>query len=138
MATVTAFIRTSKKTDRANVRFRLRDGRETQLFYKSPLEVNPTVWDAKKQEIKAKIVYDTAKRAEFNQNVANYKKLLLDVYRSMPLNEPITTDKFKIEVDKTLHPEKYGLSLTPQTFFEVWNEFLKTKNWLNPESVPLW
>ncbi|MDD3891517.1 MAG: phage integrase SAM-like domain-containing protein [Bacteroidales bacterium] len=127
MATVTAFIRTSKKTDRANVRFRLRDGRETQLFYKSPLEVNPTVWDAKKQEIKAKIVYDTAKRAEFNQNVANYKKLLLDVYRSMPLNEPITTDKFKIEVDKTLHPEKYDLSLTPQTFFEVWNEFLKTK-----------
>ena len=132
MATVTAFIRTSKKTDRANVRFRLRDGRNIQIFYKSSLEVNPVVWDAKKQEIKAKIVYDTAKRAEFNQTVANYKKLLLDVYRSMPLNEPITTDKFKIEVDKALHPEKYGLSLKPQTFFEVWEEFLESKKLAEP------
>lgn len=32
MATIKAFIRTGKKDKEANIRFRLSDGRETQLF----------------------------------------------------------------------------------------------------------
>ena len=54
MATITAFIRvatTKKKT--ANVRFRLRDGRNVQLLYSSKIEVLPERWDSKREEIKA-------------------------------------------------------------------------------------
>ena len=41
MASVTAFIRVSRKRiDRANVRFRLRDGRNIQLYHASELEIN--------------------------------------------------------------------------------------------------
>lgn len=44
MATVKAFIRTSTKAkDFVNVRFRLTDGRNIQLFHKSDLKVNPTI-----------------------------------------------------------------------------------------------
>jgi len=47
MATVTAFIRT-KKTEKnypANVRFRIRDGRDFQAFHKSEFSVIPDKWD---------------------------------------------------------------------------------------------
>ena len=48
MATVTAFIRVaSKKKDKVNVRFRLRDGRAVQLLYVSDLTVNPDHWNPK-------------------------------------------------------------------------------------------
>ena len=33
MATITAFIRTSKKSKEVNVRFRLRDGRNVDLYH---------------------------------------------------------------------------------------------------------
>ena len=52
MATVTAFIRVStKKAEKATIRFRLSDGRVKQLFFTSEIEVDPTKWDAKTQEI---------------------------------------------------------------------------------------
>ena len=53
MATVTAFVRTSStKSDlNVNLRFRLRDGRNTQLFYKSDIMLNPDLWDGKKEKV---------------------------------------------------------------------------------------
>ena len=56
MATVLAFVRVKKGIDRAFVRFRLRDGRNFQLYHVSNIEVNPSNWDKKRQEIKAKVV----------------------------------------------------------------------------------
>ena len=56
MATVKAFIRVSakKKSDAdVAVRFRVSDGRTVQLFHKSDIFVDPNVWDAKKESIKA-------------------------------------------------------------------------------------
>ena len=60
MSTVTAFIRTTKtdKNKPVNVRFRLRDGREFQLFHKSELSVLPDKWDQKQQKIKACCIID--------------------------------------------------------------------------------
>jgi integrase len=127
MASVTAFIRTTNsKAERANVRFRLRDGRNTQLFYKSSLEVKPTSWDPKKNEIKAKVAFDDNERAKFNQDVANTKKLIRDVYSALP-NINITSEILKTEIDKKLHPEKYGLITKPVSFFESFNHFLQVK-----------
>lgn len=128
MATVTAFIRVStKKADKANIRFRLRDGRHLQLFYKSNIEVNPAHWDPKKQEIKSKVVYDDDKRAKFNTSVGNMKGVILSAFNSVSEKESLTSDMLEVEVDKAINPEKYGLKVKPQTFFEVFNEFILEK-----------
>lgn len=128
MATVTAFIRVStKKVDKANVRFRLRDGRDRQLFYKSNIEVNPSVWDATKQEIKAKVVFDTDKRAEFNGRVAKMKNRILNVYNSCPVKESLTSEMLETEIDKELNPEKYGLKHDKQSFIEIFGRFIEEK-----------
>lgn len=54
MASVKAFIRVSTKRKSVTVRFRVSDGRNVQLFYKSDILVDPTAWDEKKECIKAK------------------------------------------------------------------------------------
>ena len=127
MATVTAFIRANQKAEKANIRFRLRDGRNTQLFYKSNLEIKPSIWDSMKQEIKARIVFDNSKRDLFNKDVANMKKTVLDVYNSIKDQENLTSDILENEIDKVLNPEKYGLIQKQQTFFESFTEFLTVR-----------
>lgn len=126
MATVTAFVRTSmKRTGKVNVRFRLSDGRSIQLFHRSEIEVEPEFFDAQKQEIKAKIIYDKDERTKFNNAVADRKKLIRSIYDK---SHEITSEKLDIEIDKSLHPENYkieGEVELSQNFFEIFDEFLK-------------
>ena len=122
MATISAFVRTSKNKTKCKVRFRIRDGRDIQLFYTSNLEINPIHWDAKRQEIKSKVVYDTIERTEFNTNVAKWKTILLEVYTSLSDKENLSSESFCVEVDKYLHPEKFHLQ--KPGFFELCDEFL--------------
>ena len=84
MATVTAFIRTLKtdKNKSANVRFRLRDGRDFQLFHKSELSVIPEKWDVKQQKIKARCIIDELERKTFDTNVNDRKALIKSIYLS--------------------------------------------------------
>lgn len=66
MTTVKAFIRTGKKDKEVNVRFRLSDGRNVQLFHKSDIMVSPTLWDAKTEKYKAKSIIKLDIRTSFN------------------------------------------------------------------------
>lgn len=128
MASVTAFIRVSRKRiDRANVRFRLRDGRNIQLFHASELEINPSDWDATRQEIKAKVLYDAEKRATFNKAVADRKSMMLEIYNAAAIKEDLTSDWLELEIDKRLHPEKYIVEEHRQTFFEAYEEFIEKR-----------
>lgn len=128
MATVTAFIRVStKKSEKANVRFRLRDGRKLQLFHKSKLEVNPAHWDASKQEIKAKVLFDTVKRAEFNQSVANIKRLILEIYSETKDQATLTSEILDVEIDKKINPDKYGLNEKKESFIETFTRFINDR-----------
>ena len=128
MASVTAFIRVSRKRiDRANVRFRLRDGRNIQLFHASELEINPSDWDATRQEIKAKVLYDAEKRATFNKAVADRKSMMLEIYNAATVKEDLTSDWLELEIDKRLHPEKYIVEEYRQTFFEAYEEFIEKR-----------
>ena len=134
MATVTAFIR-STKTDKAkpvNVRFRLRDGRtgidkETgkeyegiQLFHKSEITVSPDRWDDRQQKIKARVVIDERERNIFDNAVADRKKIIKDIYQQE--GKTLTSDVLETEIEKRLHPERYPVSKL--TFFEVYDKFL--------------
>ena len=124
MASVTAFIRVSRKRiDRANVRFRLRDGRGVQLFHASELEINPSDWDATRQEIKAKVLYDAEKRAAFNRAVADRKNMMLEIYNAASDKEGLTSEWLDREIDKRLHPDRYIVEQPRQTFFEAYEEF---------------
>lgn len=128
MATITAFIRIStKKKKKANVRFRLRDGRSVQLMYASNIEVTPEHWDAKKEEIKAKIIIKPEERAEFNKNVSDVKNAIARIYNRVPIKEGLTSDWLKEEVDKELHPEKYDIIEKQKTFFETFDYFLESR-----------
>lgn len=125
MASVTAFIRVSKKSVlSANVRFRLSDGRNVQLFHKSELTVNPAHWDGKKQDIKAKVVCDAREKAKIVNGVPARKSLILDIYNSTPDKSALTSEWLEREIDKRLLPEKYMAEKKAQTFFEAFDEFL--------------
>ncbi len=128
MATVTAFIRTTKKkSDKTSIRFRLRDGRTVQLFHKSEIEVNPALWDGAKQEIKAKVICDADERLRISTAVPARKRLMLEIYNVIDNKEELTSDWLETELDKKLHPEKYNLNERPQTFFEAFDEFLEKR-----------
>jgi site-specific recombinase XerD len=127
MATVTAFIRTTKKrADRVNIRFRLRDGRTIQLFHTSEIEVPPAAWDGTRQEIKAKVIFDADERLRIARDVADRKSLVLRIYNAATGKEALTSEWLETEIDKRLHPEKYDLDRV-QTFFEAFDEFLQKR-----------
>ncbi|NDW19901.1 hypothetical protein D0T53_13460 [Dysgonomonas sp. 216] len=124
MATTTAFIRTSKKSKEVNVRFRLRDGRALQLFHTSEFVINSELWDDKKQSIKSKVLYNEVKRTEFNNSVNERKILITDIYSKNIGREDLTSEWLDTEIDKRLHPEKYGIKEKQQTFFDAFDDFL--------------
>ncbi|MDP3643140.1 MAG: phage integrase SAM-like domain-containing protein [Bacteroidota bacterium] len=126
MASVKAFIRTSvKNADNVNVRFRLSDGRNIQLFHKSEIKVEPDSFDKKNEIIKAKVVYPKDKRTKFDKDVAERIQLIKDIYDSTP---GITSELLELKIDQSLHPEKYisdEPEIVAQTYFEIFDEFLK-------------
>lgn len=126
MATVKAFIRTStRKAAAVNIRFRLSAGRGVQLFHSSEIEVPPAVWDDVKQEIKAKVVFDGAKRIEINRRVSDRKNLIIEIYEAATDKEGLTSGWLDEQVDRWLYPEKYADAAGKQTFFDAFSEFLK-------------
>ena len=126
MATVTAFIRVSKKDiNRAYVRFRLRDGRNVQLFHVSNIDVNPALWDKKRQEIKSKVVISPDERLRVNNGVTTLKTIISEVYNNVKDIDNINSEWFDIEIDKKLNPEKYQLRKYKQPFFDTFDEFLE-------------
>lgn len=125
MATVTAFIRVSKKNTSANVRFRLRDGRNMQLFHKSELIVKSEDWDNQKQTIKARILHKAEERLKFNTAVNERKAIILKVYNEQQEKEGLTSDWLDSAVDKALYPEKYKPQVAIDTLFKFTNQFIE-------------
>lgn len=80
MATIKALIRATKGKDTAFVRFRLSDGRNVQLFYKSTISVNVSLWDTKKGEISTRKICNNAYRRTTNNEIQNTKARLFEVY----------------------------------------------------------
>lgn len=122
MTTVKAFIRTGKKDKEANIRFRLSDGRNVQLFHKSELMVLPTLWDEKREQYKAKSVIKTEERIRLNTAIAERKKLLLSLYDSAP---SITSEQLEQLIDEQLHPDKYQKQ--GDDFFSIMETYLQKK-----------
>ena len=137
MASVKAFIRVSakKKNEKGvSVRFRISDGRKIQLFYKSDIIVDPNVWDAKKECIKAKVLYRNIDKLIFEESIRNTKNLLQNVYQETSDKEFLTSETFELLVERKKHPEKYNVETEKKDrdFFSQFEYFLQIKNY--PES----
>ena len=128
MATIKAFVRTSlKKTNKANIRFRLSGGRNIQLFHKSEIEVESDCFDTKNECIKARVIYDQFKREEFNKKVAKRKHLILEIYNAETIKENLTSEWLNNNIDKALHPEKYFVDeKKPNSFFEIFEAYIES------------
>ena len=123
MATIKAFIRTSKKSESVNIRFRLTDGRDFQIFHTSNFEVTPNHWDVKKECVKAKVMTSFDKK-EFNDKINDRKKLISDIYEAK--GKMLTSDLLNTEIDKFLYPEIYApVEIKDETFFQFIERFIK-------------
>lgn len=114
MATIKAFIRTSTKEKKfVNVRFRLTDGREIQLFHKSEIKVSPYDFDAKNEKIKAKIIFDAKSRKYIDDSITDRKKLISEIYLHAPDKSVLTSAWLDEAIDRKLNPEKYEVEAEP-------------------------
>ena len=134
MASVKAFIRVAagKKSEKdVAVRFRVSDGRDKQLFYKSDIMVDPDVWDPKKERIKAKVVYSRVERVLFDESIRNMKSLLEKVYEEASDKNALTSDEFDKLVKMKLHPEDFQPEKEQKNcdFFYQYEYFLQVKNY---------
>lgn len=120
MATVTAFIRTSKKNKDANVRFRLREGENIQLFHKSDIKVAPYAWDAKAQGVKPRVMCPDEMRETVTREVPLRKQLILDIYKAHP---SITSE----ELDEAIHAHLNPVTKKAvRNFHALFNDFIDT------------
>ena len=67
-------------------------------------------------------------RAEFNKAVADHKNALFEIYHNAPDKEKITSEWLAAEMDKVLHPEKYGAIEQQETFFQTFDFFIEGRN----------
>lgn len=107
MATIKAFIRTTSKKECVNVRFRLTDGRDVQLFHRSEIKVNPIYFDSKAEKIKAKVLFDPIKRKDFDKCISDRKNLIEEIYFSVSDKSKLTSTWLEQSIDKKIHPERY-------------------------------
>ena len=133
MVSVKAFIRSIKKKSEkcVAVRFRISDGRDKQLFYKSDILVDPNVWDPKKECIKTKILYNRVERLLFDESIRKMKSLLDEVYYEASDKDSLTSDLFSKLVDMKVHPENYPNEEKQKNhdFFYQYEYFLQVKNY---------
>lgn len=131
MATITAFIRTTKKNSaKVKIRFRVRDGERMQLFHSSEIMIDPAVWDSTKQVVKARAVIDPETRNDIDTKIIARKSLLREIYEAAPNKESLSSEWLEAEIDKRLHPDKYRSP--QQDFFDSFREFVdkrKLSDW---------
>ena len=104
MATITAFIRSASNKKKATIRFRVRDGRDKQFFYKSKVQIEPALWDSKKQRVKSKVVCDEVMRNTINNDIAKITKAIEEVYSSIRFEADLDSIKIQEAIDHHLYP----------------------------------
>ncbi len=123
MATVAIVFRTMKKTGYVNLRFRLSDGRDVQLYHKSDIVVDIAKWDVAREKIKSRAIISDKERADINKSVSERKTLLNEIYNRHK-GEDMDNETFERLIDEALHPEKYRNK--GKGFFEVFDEYMNT------------
>lgn len=124
MTYVRAFIRTRKKGAEVNVRFRLIDGRNVQLYHKSEIKVNADLWDDKSECIKKRALCRNSVRLRIDKEVAERKNLLLSLYEENK-DRRLTSEDFECLVREYFDPSTKRVD--KDSFFNGVEEFLKER-----------
>ncbi len=124
MATIKAFIRTSKKNVESNIRIRLRAGREVDLYAITPKTILADKWNEKNQECKSSVFYKSdSERNIFNKDIADLKAAIL---KSLETVEAPNTLWLETEIDKYYNPEKFApIEVKPHTLFSFITQFIQ-------------
>lgn len=106
MARIQIINRTTKTEGKITIRFRLRDGRKTDLYHKSEIEADIKYLNKFEADGTPK------KRANYNKELAsaiNSRIVLMQAVYDAALSEgrTLTKDSFEEEINKRLHPEQY-------------------------------
>ena len=128
MPTVKAFIRTTSNNKKdVNLRFRYLDGRNIQLFHKSEILIDSTVFDAKRECVKAKVVFDSEKRKQIDKDISDRKNLIKELCVGIVDKNILTSEWLESEIDKKIYPEKYAPKIkeTINTLFQYIEYFIK-------------
>lgn len=106
MARISIFVQTKKTSGKIKIRFRLKDGRDVQLYHKSEIEADLS--DLSKFEADG----TPKKRANYNRNL--YQKiservaLIESIYNDgVSEGRDFTKESFEEEINKQLYPEQY-------------------------------
>lgn len=119
MATVKAIVRSTAKT--ANVRFRLSDGRDVQMFVKSGISVPVALWDERNECIRKRAVYDDREKARIASEIADMKARIMEAYEAHK-EEHLTSEILSIYVYGENEDEK-----KEKDFFDIFDEHIKDK-----------
>lgn len=130
MATIKATIRTTKKNGTANIRFRISDGRNVQLFHVSDIEVNIQLWDESKECINTRKVCTAEYRKDIDGRVNERKRLLFEVYEANKDSIKSSQDLERL-VDDVLHPKIK--TIEEMGFFEAFDLFLEKRGTVGVE-----
>lgn len=107
MVTVKSFIRISSRSKKeTNIRLRLVDGRRFQLYVKTPLMIDPALWDSKTERLKSRVVIDRNFRRQFDDAVEAYKRALEEVYYEVDGKEVLTEELALSLMEMKLSPAR--------------------------------
>lgn len=102
MAKVVAYIRCSKSSLSAKIRFRLTDGKKLDITHTSEILIQPEHFDTKVEMYKSRVDVPQELKNEFNQKVLDRKKLLLDIYAQSNTNQLLNSKWLNQAVEKEL------------------------------------
>ncbi|MEI6553955.1 MAG: tyrosine-type recombinase/integrase [Paludibacter sp.] len=128
MATIKAFIRTSKKITESNIRIRLKDGRDIDICGVTPLKIASDKWSNKTESINSRVVYDNTQRNIFDKSITDLKASIFKTLETTE-KEDVNANWLNTEIDKYYNPKKYkpvvAAEEKPITLFEFIEDFLK-------------
>lgn len=126
MARISLYIQTKKSEGKVKVRFRLKDGRDVQLYHKSEIEAD--LKDLEKLESDG----TPKKRANFNRDlvkkISDRINLMNMVYDELySAGEKVSTERFEEEIDKRLHPDKFeSEEKNTKTLLDCYQRYIDT------------
>lgn len=123
MATVRAFVRSTKKNAIVNVRFRFCIPGGKVIYYVSDLTINVDLFDNKRETIKQRVLYSEQARRIFNEKIEKIKSDILKALEERDKSQPVTSDWIKSVMNRDSH-----ICIKENSFFSIFDEFVNRKN----------
>lgn len=102
MAKVSAYIRCSRTSQKANVRFRITDTNKVDATHTSEIQIAPEHFDKKTQSHKSKTNVSVKAMIDFDRQILERKELLLNIYNLSNANDYLSSAWFNTKVKEHL------------------------------------